>query len=195
MLPNPYESPPELTPILVPEDEQRVLHAIYAVGPDLAYRSIRFDVERRTWFRQAIFWASLLTLCVLLAFTMWQLPVRFAVSAVVMFILLHALQMAVPDVWARRMLRGRPASLLPLGDYHVRISPEKFSVKVAEAERHWPLAEVQDAFYLGDMLLVCPVAGVLIPIPRTADFGEDTFASFCRLFAVRLRGTNPHRGD
>ncbi len=186
---NPYEAPAPIPSAELPADDDRVVAATYDVGPELVYRAVRFDMERRTWFRRIVFWLSFFTLALLFVGTVWRFPFWFALSAVGMFVILHGLQIVVPDLWTRRLLRldqGR-GQLLPQGHYRLELTTDEFGWTLAGRRRVWPVRELTDAYYLGDMLLICPEPGTLIPVPRTADFGPESFASFCRLLAIRLR--------
>jgi hypothetical protein len=187
---NPYEAPTSDAQPLPLDDDERLLTAVFPVDQKTLYRTLRFEVERNTWFRRAAFVVSMLTLALLLLCLIFRLPFGVAVTAVMMFVLLHGLQLLVPHLSTRRALRscermGRWP--ITLSESRVEVSCDALVVRAGSETRRWLLADVADAFYLGDMLLICPEPGMLIPVPRGADFGGDTFASFCRTFAIRLK--------
>jgi hypothetical protein len=168
-----------------------MLIASFTVDRRLLHRTVHFDVERRAGFRRAIFFASLLTMATLTFLLVFRQPFPWALSMVLMFVVLHIIQIVVPYQLTRRTVRQyERAGRWPLtcGENHVEVSVTKLDVKAGGERRTWPLDEVADAFYLGDTLLICPEPGVAVPIPRTADFGSDNFQSFCRTFVLRLRG-------
>jgi hypothetical protein len=159
------------------------------VDQRLVYRALRFDIERRTWFRRAVFLASMSALALLLFCLVFQLPFQVAVAVMFVFVALHLAQMIVPHWWTRRVVRQCQRSgkwPVKQGETYVDVELRVLRLRWESGSRSWPLENVADAFYLGDMLLICPEPGVLIPVPRTADFGGDSFVTFCRVLAVRL---------
>jgi hypothetical protein len=197
--PNPYQAPQaDPTPVLT-DDDQRSLVATFFVDQRLVYRALRFDMERRTWFRRAVFIASMAALSLLLVCLILQLPFEAALAVMLVFVLLHLAQIVIPHWWTRRRLAecqrtGRWPVLQ--GEMRVEVAPQALQVAQEGHSRAWRMGQVADAFYLGDMLLICPEPGVLIPVPRGAEFsGGDNFVSFCRLLAIRLKRSERPAGE
>jgi len=173
------------------DDEQRLLTATFVIDRRLLYRVVQFKVEHREWFRRTIFLASLITMGALTFLLVLRQPYPWALTMVLVFVLLHALQIIVPHFWARAAMRQYERSgkwPLTFGENRVHISLDSLNVDAGDTSHSWPLVRIADAFYLFDTLLICPEPGIVLPIPRSADFGADSFNSFCRTFALRLRG-------
>lgn len=186
---NPYEPPREL-PSWNGEQDSGTLAAQYYVGSDLAYRCLRFEVERRTWLRQAIFLLSTCSLMAVLVAIIIDWPFWTALMLLVVFLALNVANLFLPDMTTRYWLRrGLPATLptVETGDYCVELSADTISWTVDGTAHSQLLAHIKDAFYLGDVLLVFPVADRILPVPRTAQFTRSSFMHFCRTFALRLR--------
>lgn len=186
---NPYQ-PPRTVSSQQADDDGRVVAARYEVRSDLVKRCLRFEIERRTWLRQAAFLGSSFLLMAILFVVISEWPFWVGLSLLTAFVLLNLLSLILPDLylwyWVRR---GQPTDTarVEVGDYMIEVSQDAISWRINGRWGERTLADLRDAFYLGDLLLVFPVSEVAIPIPSTADFGHDSFTSFCRTFALRLR--------
>src|SRR5262245_62063310 len=111
---NPYETPRSASPYakefeLAADDDQRRLTAAFVIDRRLLYRVVQFnvelDIERRDWFRRTIFLASLVAMSVLTFLIVFRQPYSWALTMVLVFVVLHALQIIVPYLWARSIIR------------------------------------------------------------------------------------------
>lgn len=189
---NPYR-PPGSTEQREAPREDRILRATFEVDRKLVRRALGFLAERRLHVANLELVLSCLLLSGLLAGMLFSLPRAWWLGILALF-LLQPLLLAWQWRHVRRQLEawqleGRwPARL---GVYRLEVSLDHALLQVDAAAPHqqhaWALHEISEIYYLGDLLLLIPEPQVLIPIPRTAEFGGETFATFCRTLAIRYR--------
>jgi len=187
---NPYEAPraSQGGPIL--PDDERTLTATFVADRALLMRAVYFDVERHTAFTHIIFSASIITMTILTFLLILRRPFTWAFAMVMVFVVLLGLQTILPYVWARIAVRKYVRTgkwPLTSGENQIRVSLDTLQITADEKVQRWHLREIADGFYLFDVLLIRPDPGIMLLIPRTADFGTDSFNTFCQTFIQRYR--------
>lgn len=184
---NPYQAP-ENHP-----DEWRdsggggPIQATVLIDRSLMYRAVHFHVLRRRLFERYLFLASTALLVLLLSLLWIDAPRDLEIFFAVLFGLCHVLQVLLPHLWTRSIIRHMQMDTPGLfGEHQVRVSAGRLACTMRE-DGSWLIDEVKEVFFLGDMLLLCPEPGLLIPVPHTADFGRGSFYAFCERFSIALR--------
>ncbi len=186
---NPYETPRTLNEPRF-HDDGHIVQVRFHVDQRLVYRCLRFEAERRSWLRQALFILTTMLLAGMIVVVVADWPWWLGATLVVVFFALNVVNVFLPDVWASYWTRtGCPPSVAMArpGHYQVELAAEEIRWRIDGLEGQQNLKAVSEAYYLGDLLLVFPVRSFVLPIPRVAEFEPDDFFGFCRLFAMRLR--------
>jgi hypothetical protein len=186
---NPYQSPAESTWV-EPVDQQRRLTATFEVGRQANDRVVRLEFERQGWFLQGAFVLQLIVFLYLMAGLVYRWPMTSVLVAISLLVVLNLGQLLFPHWATRRRLAACQKTgdwPIPWGGYELEVTPLQLIARRGPERREWRLADLARVLYLGNGLLIVAEPGVYLLIPREADFGQDTFSSFVRLFAIRFR--------
>lgn len=183
---NPYQAPEDY-----PDDARDTsggpIQATIVIDRSLMYRAVHFHVLRRRLFERYLFFASTALLIMLLSLLWIDAPRHLEISFAVLFGLCHVLQVVLPHLWTRAIMRRMQADSPDVfGEHQVSVNAGQLACTM-RADTSWRIDQVNEVFFLGDMLLLCPEPGVLIPVPHTADFGRGSFYGFCERFSIALR--------
>lgn len=91
----------------------------------------------------------------------------------------------LPERYARMAVRQLRPTETPgvLGARTVTVSPAALTEITGARRSEWQLGRAAKLHVFDDLAVISPAPGTMVPVPRTADFGPDTFESFC----IKLR--------
>jgi hypothetical protein len=158
---------------------QNPLQASYHLDEALMRQAVTFYFRHdRSVLRARIALAAMGVVLAVISVLLFQWP--GAIAAAAALLLSVVLAWRLPRMMAARILKHlmAPSARNVLGMHHLEISNGRITDTSGDRRSSWPLSNVVGVHCVRDLLVLEPQVGMLLAIPRSGNFGADSFDTF-----------------